>query len=264
MDWVGDIVESHVHVAREKFPRVEKYLADMSDLGISRAVISQNIGNLDNQYLIDSATRFAGKFKVIVMLDLESPTVVSEILNLKNHPDVVGVRLWASTKGPGNNELEIWQAISEAGLIASVRGPLDQINGTHFQKVLNEFPKLKIRIEHLGSFEYSQDKEADFDLFMKISRFENVHLMWAGFYANSGESYPFKNTTKFLQQSLKVFGHQRIMWSGDWNADIENGSAQVCRESIELFTKRLLLSEMTDHELDWIMSKSVDKFLNWS
>jgi len=263
MDWVGNIVESHVHVAREKFPRVEKYLEDMSDLGISRAVISQNIGNLDNQYLIEVATRFAGKFKVIVMLDLESPTVVSEILNLKNYPDVVGVRLWASTKGSGNNELEIWQAISEAGLIASVRGPLDQINGAHFQKVLNEFPKLKMRIEHLGSFDYSQEREADFDLFMKISRFENVHLMWAGFYAYSGESYPFKNTTKFLQQSLKVFGHQRIMWSGDWNADIENGSAQVCRESIELFTKRLLLSEMTDHELDWIMGKSVDKFLNW-
>lgn len=263
MDWVGNIVESHVHVARAKFPKVERYLEDMSNLGISRAVISQNIGNLDNQYLIDSATRFVGKFKVIVMLDLESPSVVSEILNLKNHPEVVGVRLWANTKGSGNNELEIWQAIFEAGLIASVRGPLDQINSAHFQKVLNEFSKLKIRIEHLGSFNFSQDKESDFDLFMKISRFENVHLMWAGFYANSGESYPFKSTTKFLQQSLKVFGHQRIMWSGDWNADIENGSAQVCRESIELFTKRLLLNEMTDQELDWVMGKSVDKFLNW-
>lgn len=263
MDWAGNIVESHVHVAREKFPRVEKYLEDMSNLGISRAVISQNIGNLDNQYLIDSATRFAGKFKVIVMLDLESPTVVSDISNLRNYPDVVGVRLWASTKGPGINDLEIWQAIADSELIASVRGPLDQINGVHFQKVLNEFPKLKIRIEHLGSFNFSQDGEPDFDLFMKISRFENVHLMWAGFYANSGESYPFKNTTKFLQQSLKVFGHQRIMWSGDWNADINNGSADVCRQSIELFTKRLLLSEMIDQELDWIMGKSVDKFLNW-
>jgi L-fuconolactonase len=263
MEWAGNIVESHVHVAREKFPRVERYLEDMATLGISRAVISQNIGNLDNQYLIDVATRFPGKFKVIVMLDLASPTVVTDILNLRDYPDVVGVRLWASTKGSGNNQLEIWQAISEAGLIASVRGPLDQINGSHFQKVLNEFPKLNIRIEHLGSFDYSQDQEADFDLFMKISQFENVHLMWAGFYANSGENYPFKNTTKFLQQSLKVFGHQRVMWSGDWNADIENGSAQVCRESFELFTKRLLLTELTDHELDWIMGKSVDKFLNW-
>jgi hypothetical protein len=53
------------------------------------------------------------------------------------------------------------------------------------------------------------------------------------------------------------------MWSGDWNADIENGSSEVCRESLELFTKRLLLSEMTDQEIDWIMGKSVDKFLNW-
>lgn len=263
MEWAGNIVESHVHVAREKFPKVERYLADMSTLGISRAVISQNIGNLDNQYLIDVATRFAGKFKVIVMLDLESPTVVSEILNLKNYPDVVGVRLWASTKGHGNDELEIWQTLADSGLIASVRGPLDQINSAHFQRVLNEFPELKIRIEHLGSFHFLNDKETDFDLFMKIARFENVHLMWAGFYANSGEDYPFKNTAKFLQQSLKMFGHQRIMWSGDWNAEIENGSAQVCRESLELFTKRLLLSKMTDQELDWIMGKSVEKFLNW-
>jgi len=263
MDWAGNIVESHVHVAREKFPRVERYLEDMAHLGISQAVISQNIGNLDNQYLIDAATRFVGRFKVIVMLDLESPTVVSAISNLKKYPDVAGVRLWASTKGPGINELEIWQAISEAGLIASVRGPLDQINSAHFQKVLTSFPELKIRIEHLGSFNFSQDKEADFDLFMKVSRFENVHLMWAGFYANSGESYPFKNTTKFLQQSLKIFGHQRIMWSGDWNADIKSGSVEVCRQSLELFSKRLLLGEMTDQELDWIMGKSVEKFLNW-
>jgi len=263
MDWAGNIVESHVHVAREKFPKVERYLEDMATLGISRAVISQNIGNFDNQYLIDVSAQFVGKFKVIVMLDLESPTVVSDILSLRKYPDVVGVRLWASTKGPGSNDLEIWKALADTGLIASVRGPLDQINSVHFQKVLTEFPELKIRIEHLGSFNFSNDKEADFDLFTKISRYENAHLMWAGFYANSGEDYPFRNTAKFLQQSLNVFGHQRIMWSGDWNADIENGSYQVCRESLELFTKRLLLSELKDQELDWIMGKSVDKFLNW-
>ena len=115
MDWAGNIVESHVHVAREKFPRVERYLEDMATLGISRAVISQNIGNSDNQYLIDVAARFPDKFKVIVMLDLESPTVVSNILNLRNYPNVVGVRLWASTKGLGINDLEIWQALADSG-----------------------------------------------------------------------------------------------------------------------------------------------------
>jgi len=263
MDWAGNIVESHVHVARQKFPRVERYLEDMAVLGVSRAVLSQNIGNFDNQYLIDAASRFPDKFKVVVMLELESPTVGREISALKNHPGVAGVRLWAHTKGPGINEMEIWKEISESNLVASVRGPIDQINGDYFQKVLTEFPKLKIRIEHLGSFNFSQDKEADFDEFMKISRFENVYLMWAGFYANSGERYPFTNSAKFLRRSLAMFGPQRIMWSGDWNADIENGSLTVCRQSVELFSKGILLGELIEQELDWIMGKTAEEFLNW-
>jgi L-fuconolactonase len=264
MDWAGKIVESHVHVARQKFPRAERYLEDMADLGISKAVISQNIGNFDNEYLIEVASRFPNTFKVIVMIDLEHPTAVSEISNLKGHKYAVGVRLWANSKGSGADGLEIWKAIYESGLVASVRGPLGEINSDHFHRVLKEFPRLRIRFEHLGSFNYSQNQGTDFETFMKLSRFESVHLMWAGFYANSGENYPFRNVAKFLKQSLDAFGPERIMWSGDWNADVEKGSAKVCRESLELFSKRLLLSELTDQELDWIMGKTVEKFLNWS
>lgn len=263
MQWVGNIVESHVHVARQKFPRIERYLEDMPLLGISRAALSQNIGNYDNQYLIDAAIRFPDRFKVIVMLDYESLTIKEDIANLRNHPEVVGVRLWANTKGSGSDDMQIWREIYKAGLVASVRCSVDQIYSDHFVKVLTQFPRLKIRIEHLGSFNFSKDKEVDFDLFMKISRFENVHLMWAGFYANSGKDYPFFNSASFLRRSLEMFGAQRIMWSGDWNADIEHGSLRVCRESAELFSKRLLLAELRDEELDWIMGRTADNFLNW-
>jgi len=263
MQWVGNTVESHVHVAREKFPRVERYLEDMPLLGVSRAALSQNIGNYDNEYLIEAAKRFPDRFKVIVMLDLESLTIKEDIANLKNYPEVVGVRLWANTKVPGSDDMQIWREIYESGLVASVRGPVDQIYNDYFVKVLTQFPSLKVRIEHLGSFNFSKDKQADFDLFMKMARFKNLYLMWAGFYANSGEDYPYNNSASFLRRSLEMFGAQRIMWSGDWNADVEHGSLKVCRESSELFSKRLLLAELLDNDLDWIMGRTADNFLNW-
>lgn len=263
MSWQGQVSESHVHVARSKFPRVESYLADMQILGINRAVLSQNIGNLDNEYLIDSAQANPGLFRAILMFDYEREETADQIRRYAQEPQVVGVRLFAETGSKSDRPLSIWRSIYENNWVASVRGPLSAIRADHFKLVLREFKDLRIRIEHLGSFMYSKDGEFEFQTLLDLSELPNVYLIWAGFFANSSGEYPYLDTQSYLRRLLVAFGSERIMWSGDWNAKVSEGDLEMCQNSMRLFTSRLLLPELTNRQLDDLMNSTLTRFLRW-
>lgn len=256
------VSESHVHVARSKFPSVEKYLRDMETLGISRAVLSQNIGNLDHEYLIDVAQANSDKFCAILMFDYDKQDVTAQIRTYAEESQVVGARLFAETGSKSNKPFSIWQSIFENDWVASVRGPLSEIRSDHFKRVLKEFPNLRIRIEHLGSFLYARDSELEFQTLLNLSEHSNVYLMWAGFYAYSNGEYPYLDTQSYLRRLLDAYGSDRVMWSGDWNANVSEGDPDMCRNSMKLFTSRLLLPELTDQQINDLMSQTVMRFLN--
>lgn len=233
------VFESHIHVYRNQFPTFTDYVKNMAKMNIDGAILSQNIGNPDNQYLIDCARSDLTNFGVVAMSDYKDPLIVSKIRELGATSAVIGIRLWARTSGTLDDPLAIWRMIYDSGLIASVRGPLSDINGSFFRNVVREFPGLKIRIEHLGSFKFSQGPKNDFSDFLELAEFPNVYLMWAGYYVNSDRSYPYEDAHPFLASSLKRFGSNRIMWSGDWNQDAVNGDSEGVRLSIEMISEQI-------------------------
>jgi L-fuconolactonase len=259
-----DIVESHVHVSLSKFPRFEEYLLAMSRAGISAAILSQNIGNFDNDYLIQCAKQEPKKFRAIIMLDFQDPNIELEIKSLSMNPEVIGVRLWAKSSGPLEDPLRIWRAIYESGLIASVRGPIADINGRFFHSVVNEFPHLRIRLEHLGSFRFSMDSKEEFEKMMDLARFPNIYLMWAGFLANSDFDYPFEDAYPFLLRCFENFGPERIMWSGDWNRPTVQGRVGAYKESIDFMYEKLSFLRMRNCDVESIMGATARDFFRFA
>ncbi len=236
------VFESHVHVYRKKLPTFTDYVKNMPSMNIDGAILSQNIGNPDNEYLIDCANSDLANFRVVAIWNYEDPLILSKIRNLSETSAVVGMRLWSTTSSSLDDPLAIWRTIYESGLIASVRGPLRDINSSFFRNVLKEFPELKFRIEHLGSFKFSQDSKNDFAGLLELAELPNVYLMWAGYYANSDRPYPYEDAHPFLALSLKRFGSSRIMWSGDWNQDTENGDSKGVRLSAEMISDQITRS----------------------
>lgn len=263
MTWHGQVSESHVHVARTKFPPVESYISDMKTLGIKRAVLSQNIGNLDNEYLIETTQVNPDLFRAILMFDYDREETAAEIRRYSREPNVVGARLFAETGAKSDQPLSIWRSIYENDWVASVRGPLSAIRANHFKLILREFPDLRIRIEHLGSFLYDRDGEVEFQTLLELADLPNVYLMWAGFFANSSREFPYLDTQEYLRRLLSAFGSERIMWSGDWNAKVSEGDLEMCQNSMRLFTSRLLLPEITDLQLENLMNSTLTRFLRW-
>jgi L-fuconolactonase len=263
MEWIGDVAESHVHVSRQKFPSVESYLSEMTSLGISKAILSQNIGNSDNEYLIESVRKFPDRFRAMAMFDYQDEKTPSLINSLRDVPEIIGVRLFADSGEGTGNPVAIWEAIRANKWIASVRGPIAKLDSPFFRGILQEFSDVKIRIEHLGSFKFTEDHSSDFDVILELSEFSNLYIMWGGFYANSSRPYPYPDALPYLKSSFRAYGSERIMWTGDWNANIPQGDSSGCRDSIRLFSERRILPEMSDVEIEFLMGRTLINFAGW-
>jgi L-fuconolactonase len=205
-----------VHAGLPGFPPFEVYLEYARAAGVSGAVLTQHIGEFDNEYLVTCAQTAPSDFAVIGMVDLESPRAPEVIAEAAESPLFRGVRLWASTRSPGDDPLAIWRALAAGGLVASVRGPVDDLIDPEFAEILRELPELTVRIDHVGLFGYGKNPDEDFDRLMDLSAFAGVHLLWAGFHAYSSQRFPYRDAHPYLRRSLGAFGAHRIMWSGDW------------------------------------------------
>lgn len=211
------IVDSHVHVGTWKYPSLSEYLPAMVEADVGAAVLVQFVGNADNTYLLRVAAAHPGRFAVIAMVEPDTPGAPHHIARLAADPHVRGVRLWAATRSPAPDPLAVWRAIAEAGLVASVRGPLADIADPAFAALLDELPDLRFRLEHLGFTRYPDVDRAAFDRFLDLARRPGAHTMWAGFHANSATPYPYPDADPYLRAAVAAFGARRITWSGDWN-----------------------------------------------
>jgi L-fuconolactonase len=211
-----DIVDSHVHAGPPSFPPFEEYRRYARGAGINGAVLTQHLGEVDNEYLLGCAATSPSDLAVIGMVDCASPQAPEAIARAASSPAFRGVRLRASTRSPGDDPLEIWRAIQANDLVASVRGPVRDLIDPAFGEILRQLPRLVMRIDHVGLFAYGKDTDADFERLMALSAFPNVHLLWAGFHAYSAQGFPYRDAHPYLRRSLAAFGAQRIMWSGDW------------------------------------------------
>jgi predicted TIM-barrel fold metal-dependent hydrolase len=211
-----DIVDAHVHAGPPSFPPFEEYRRHAAAAGIKAAVLTQHLGEVNNDYLLACAATAPADLAVIGMVDYASPLAPEMVTRAAELPGFRGVRLWASTRSPGDDPLAIWRALEASGLVASVRGPVRDLINPEFAEILRQVPALVVRIDHLGLFAYGNDSDADFERLMALSAFPNAHLLWAGFHAYSTEGFPYRDAHPYLRRSLAAFGAQRIMWSGDW------------------------------------------------
>jgi L-fuconolactonase len=202
-------------------------------------VLTQHIGEFDNDYLVACAKTAPSDLAVIGMIDLESPQAPEVVAEAATQRVFRGVRLWASTRSPGDDPLAIWRALATHDLVASVRGPVRDLIDPGFAEILRQLPELVVRIDHVGLFAYDGDSESDFDRLMALSAFPGVHLLWAGFHAYSSQPYPYRDAHPYLRRSLAAFGAQRIMWSGDWARTGAATPLEIYSAELRLITNEL-------------------------
>lgn len=215
------VVDAQVHLGGSRYRPVEDYLPVMRAEGIEQAVLVQQFGSTDNDYLRDTVLAHPDLFVGVGAVEETSPAAPEDIHRLVTTGAFSSVRVTASARTRGCDPLGIWRAIAAEGLVATVRGTFEEIASPAFAEVVATFPDLPFVLEHLGGFVYGGRA---FDQFLALSGFPNVHTMWSCFYRYSATTYPYGDADPYLAESLAAFGAERLVWSGDWNR-FEQGRA---------------------------------------
>ncbi len=253
------LVDTHVHVCQYWYEPVETLLFQMQRNGVAKADLIQDIGNDDNQYVMECMQRYPGHFAAVVVVDTQKANA-PDTLEKWVEKGAVGIRLRLNERSPGPDPLAIWRKASELGLGVSCLGRLETFAADEFQRLVEELPDLKIVLEHLGGAgpEPWADLQMGYNLFEKVlalAKYPNVYVKLPGF----GEIVPkpmpcgslFDAPPRVVRMAYEAFGRQRMMWGSNFPPCArKEGYTNTLRFPLER------IPFFTEEDKEWIFGKT--------
>jgi L-fuconolactonase len=220
------IVDTHCHVAANWYEPVETLLQQMERSAVAQAVLIQLIGQFHNDYLLECCRLYPTRFAAVVGIDVGSPQAAQELRKLVNQ-GARGVRLRPNARSATGDPFQIWQAVSDLGIVVSCVGSSAQFASPEFASLIESCPKAKIVLEHLGGGnrpDASDLERADRLRAFDLARFPNVFLKLPGLgeliarsAALPGIGAPWQaSLPNTLRVALELFGPERLMWGSDF------------------------------------------------
>ena len=219
------IVDSHAHVALNWYEPIETLNDQMQRNGVSRAVLTQPLGQTDNAYIQSCRRREPHRYATIVLVDPADPDAVSSLAKLVDD-GASGVRLRPNARSSGADGLAIWRAAEDLGIAVSSPGTSADFASEAFADLVAEFPGLTIVLEHLGAGnapDTTDEQRARRRAAFTLARFPNVVLKVPGLgeiaprASDRNASFPFERSEpSVLDGALAAFGPERLMWGSDF------------------------------------------------
>ena len=257
------IVDTHAHAGINWYEPVELLLYQMTVNGVEKAVLIQHAGAYDNSYLFECASRFPGRFSVVVLVDTSQTDALSA-LERWTAQGAVGVRLGAATRSPGPDPLSIWRKAAELGLVVSSNGSVEEFASDEFAELVAGLPELPIIIENLagvgGPGTQGRVAEPPFTTFKRalaLANYPNTYIKFGGLGEISARppvmkpSFGFDYTPPLIQMAYDAFGPRRMMWSSDFPpVSFREGYAN----SLRWVAEHPAFQSLQNRE--WVMGKS--------
>ena len=272
------IIDTHAHVAVKsllsrsvcaidrKMPilPVEDLVNQMDMHGVTNAVLVQWGECWDHHYLAQCLKDFPGRFAVVCLLDESREDACDFLGDMINHHDFRGVRLWPNVRSPGNDPLAIWKKASDLDIVVSASANKSSVFTDGLEEVINHFPNLTVRIEHLSRVPYRDGApHPDFDRVLRLAEYPNVYMNLDGYHSHQYpdhfefSEYPFTEYVPFVKQAVEAFGAERCMWGSEFPF-LNNGydaGIQFIGEACDF---------LDDDQRDWILGRTAQKVWGFS
>ena len=214
----------------------------------------------DNGYRLDAAMANPKRFAVMGRFNFQAPDAKEQLRTWRDQKGMAGARFfisgepWMQLLAP--EQRWIWQIAEETHLPLMSTIP-DNI--VAFEPILQEFPKLRLIIDHAGRHPRGAQDEAawaDADQLYALARFEHVGVKVSSLPCFSTQPYPFANLHAPIRKLYDTFGPQRLMWGSD-------ATRLTCSyaDNIRLFTQAL--DFLSEDDIAWIMGRSLAQALDW-
>ncbi len=270
-------IDAHSHIWTrdvDKFPLAEgKTVADLAPASFTAEELLQvakpeNVDRVvlichhpyygfNNRYLLDTATRYPDKFRIVGALDEKQPQVDARMRDLLKQR-VTGFRISPLVSG------EAW--LDSPGMDAMWRTAADTkqamcclINPEHLPQVAKMCEKHRstpVVIDHFARIGTSGDiKREDLDRLCGLTRFDTVSVKISAYYALGKKQPPYHDLVPMIKRLFETFGPQRLMWASDSPYQLQDG--HTYRASIALVRDHL--NFVSPEERAWILRGTAEK-----
>ena len=205
-DFGGEIKQMMPPYMTDGENSAERFIANMNYAGVSASVITQEYidGNQDS-YLLECKKEYPNRLKVCALYEEKEMGDVSSF---------DGIKICAGRLADKNllNHLYPFRLAAENGKFISI----DLADGNEqtemMEKIIKEFPDLKIAIGHFGMV----TRENWLDQ-IKLAKNKNVYIESGGItWLFNSEFYPYPSAVEAIKQSADLVGMEKLMWGSDY------------------------------------------------
>jgi predicted TIM-barrel fold metal-dependent hydrolase len=274
------IVDAQVHLWKAETPEwrwvpgrkpqlpepftIEKLVPLMDEAGVDRVVVVPPSWPGDrNDYGLEAAQRYPGRFAVMGRIPLEKPESAALLPKWKEQPGMLGVRV--TFLGPPAAWLTdgtadwFWPAAEKAGLPVMFLAPG---KGPEFLRIAERHPGLTLIVDHMNlSIDIARSNmiAAALDQTVALAKYPNVSVKMSSAPAYSSEPYPYRDMLAHLRRVFEAFGPQRCYWGTDMTNSFAKASY---RQRITHFTEEL--DFLSEEDKDWVMGRAILTRLKWT
>ena len=271
-------VDSYLHASKHWTEPIEVGLFHMEMNGIDKALIiplrsindpNRGTNRFDNEYLLECARRFPGRFSVVCTVDARRPDALGTLAHWVQE-GAETLYLYPHERSPGKDPLPIWRKASELGLPISSPGTPEHFLTEEFRRLIEELPELKIMIEQRfggGAGTIKQTRGADWGMapesgyrrLLSLSRYPNVYMKPCGLGEFMPrpvpERVPFFDLNEvpplFIDETIDSFGADRVMFGSNFPpCSMREGYSNVWRYLWEYLSRR------SSEEREWVLGKT--------
>ena len=217
----------------------ERFIANMDYAGVSGAVITQEYidGNQD-EYLLECKKVYPDRIKICALYEEKEKG---------NIDGFDGIKICASRLKDKNllNHLKPFEIANEKGLFISIDLADGDEQTDMMQKIISEFPHLRIAIGHFGMVTREGWQKQ-----IELAKNKNVFIESGGItWLFNEEFYPYPSAVKAIKEAADIAGFEKLMWGSDYPRTMTAITYKMSLDFIEKTNeiseeeKRLLLGE---------------------
>ena len=221
------LIDAHCHASPLWFEPVEPLIFQMDQNGVSKAVLTQVLGQFDNSYHEACIARFPGRLASVGTIDTGLPDAPERVRHWAAR-GMVGLRLRPDVRSSGADPLMIWRAAADSGLSISVGGAAANIISEAFADLAETFSQMDFVVEQLGGWTRPDcdGSSATLRAILRLARFPNVSakIPTLGQMAPRQIGRPLPqdgpvldaSEGEILLEALDAFGAERLLWGSDF------------------------------------------------
>ena len=244
----------------------EVFLSNMDYAQVSAAVVVQEfIDGLQNDYLATVNQRFPDRFFACGMADYLHDGFYEQATQLMDQGfkgmAIPGHRL-LGRRLTDDEMMRMFREMEQRGTVLSITLADGDEQVGELEEVIQECPKLKIAIGHLGMANPPQTpcwENRSWREQIKLARHENVAIETGGItWLYNSEFYPFPSAIRAIQEAASLVGMEKLMWGSDYPRTI---TAITYRMSYDFILKSDLL---TDYDKRLLLGENARQFYGFS